>query len=54
MFLNVFLVKQPEVMIGYAAQRFDAKGNLADETRKKLIRQLLQTLADWTRRIAPK
>jgi chromate reductase, NAD(P)H dehydrogenase (quinone) len=54
MFLNVLPVRQPEVMIGHAAQHFDAAGNLTDETRKELIRQLLQNLADWTRRIAPK
>jgi hypothetical protein len=37
-FLNVFPVNQPEVMIGNAAQRFDAEGKLTDETAKKLIR----------------
>jgi chromate reductase, NAD(P)H dehydrogenase (quinone) len=52
--INVFPVNQPEVMIGNAAQHFDAAGNLTDETTKELIRQLLQNLADWTRRIAPK
>jgi chromate reductase, NAD(P)H dehydrogenase (quinone) len=50
-FLNVFPINQPEVMIGNAAERFDADGNLTDETTKGLVRQLLQNLADWTRRI---
>jgi chromate reductase len=50
-FLNIFPINQPEVMIGNASERFDAKGNLTDETTKNLIRQLLQNLADWTRRI---
>ena len=31
---------------------FDAQGNLRDETSKKLIRQLLQNLVDWTRRLS--
>ena len=43
-FLNMEDVKQPEVAIPGAAQRFDAQGNLTDETSKKLIGQLLQNL----------
>ena len=50
-FLNVFPVNQPEVMIGNAPQRFDAEGNLTDETTKEFIRQLLRNLVDLTRRI---
>src|SRR5688500_5795939 len=52
-FLNVYPINQPEVMIGHAAERFDAEGNLRDETSKKLIRQLLQNLVDWTQRLRP-
>ena len=51
-FLNMFPINQPEVMISNAGERFDAGGNLTDETTKKLIRQLLQSLADWTWRLA--
>ena len=43
-FLNVDAVLQPEVAIGNGMQRFDAQGNLNDETSKKLIAQLLQNL----------
>ena len=43
-FLNVYAVMQPEVMIGSAHEKFDAEGNLTDETTKGLIRQLLQNL----------
>lgn len=50
-FLNVFPINQPEVMIGNASERFDAEGNLTDETTREFIRQLLQNLTDWTRRI---
>ena len=52
-FLNMFPINQPEVMIGNAAERFDAQGNLTDETTKDFIRQLLHNLVDWTRRLAP-
>ena len=51
-FLNMFPVNQPEVMIGNASERFDEQGNLTDETTKDFIRRLLQNLVDWTRRIA--
>ena len=50
-FLNVFPVNQPEVMIGNAPQRFDAEGNLTDETTKEFIRQLLRNVVELTRRI---
>lgn len=43
-FLNMDDVKQPEVAIPTAGQRFDAQGNLTDEATKKLIGQLLQAL----------
>jgi chromate reductase len=51
-FLNIFPINQPEVMIGHAAERFDSQGNLTDELTKNLIIQLLQNLVDWTRRIS--
>lgn len=50
-FLNIYAVNQPEVMIGAAHEKFDAEGNLTDETTKRLIRQLLQKLVDDARRI---
>lgn len=50
-FLNMFPINQPEVMIGNAASRFDQAGNLTDETTKDFIRQLLQNLVAWTERI---
>ena len=51
-FLNMFPVNQPEVMIANASKRFDAEGNLTDDATKEFIRQLLQSLVDWTRRIS--
>ena len=50
-FLNMFPVNQPEVMIGNAGERFDEQGNLTDESTKEFIRQLLHNLVDWTRRL---
>jgi chromate reductase, NAD(P)H dehydrogenase (quinone) len=50
-FLNMLPVNQPEVMIGNAATRFDGAGRLTDETTRTLIRQLLDNLIAWTRRL---
>ena len=50
-FLNMYPVNQPEVMIGSAAKRFDQQGKLTDENSQKLIQQLLQELVRWTRQL---
>ena len=51
-FLNMFAVNQPEVMISQAHKHFDAEGNLTDDTAKKLIRQLLEELVLLTKQLA--
>ncbi len=50
-FLNMYPVNQPEVMIGTAHKSFDKEGQLTDETSRKLITQLLEELVNWTRRL---
>ena len=50
-FLNMYPVNKPEVMISSAAQRFDDQGRLVDETSRTLVAQLLQALVAWTRRL---
>ena len=50
-FLNACVLNKPEVMIGSAATRFDAQGNLTDEATRGFIKALLVSLADWTRRL---
>jgi chromate reductase len=50
-FLNMYAINQPEVMIPNAHQRFDEQGNLTDEVTKKLIRQLMEELVRWTRQL---
>ena len=50
-YLNVYALNQPEVMIGNAAERFDKEGNLTDEKTRDFIRQQLQSLVAWTRRL---
>jgi chromate reductase len=50
-FLNMFPITQPEVMIANAASRFDGDGKLTDEATQGFIRQLLENLVAWTRRL---
>lgn len=50
-FLNMHAVNQPEVMVANAHKHFDQNGKLTDETAKKLIRQLLEELVNWTRKL---
>lgn len=51
-FLNMYAVNQPEVMIANAHKHFDEQGNLTDEVAKKLIRQLLEALVSLSRQMA--
>jgi chromate reductase len=50
-FLNMFPINQPEVMIANASTRFDTAGNLTDEATKNHIRALVTNLVAWTRRL---
>ena len=50
-FLNMFPVNRPEVLIAGVDKKFDAGGRLTDETTRNTIAQLMQSLADWTERL---
>jgi len=50
-FLNMFPLNQPEVMIANAAEKFDERGNLKDLKTSEKIKELLEALVDWTRRL---
>jgi chromate reductase len=52
--LNLHAVNRPFVTISGAAQKFDAEGNLTDEPTKDLLKNLLDSLVAWTRRLAPR
>jgi chromate reductase len=53
-FLEMYPVNQPEVMISKAAERFDEQGNLKDDKTRELIQKLLVELMAWTRRLSPR
>ena len=48
-FLNMFPVNKPEVMIAHADDKFDDDGNLTDQLTAQKIRELLEALVDWTK-----
>jgi chromate reductase, NAD(P)H dehydrogenase (quinone) len=50
-FLNMYPINGPEVMIANASERFDRNGDLVDETSRQLIGQLIDNLVGWTRRL---
>jgi chromate reductase, NAD(P)H dehydrogenase (quinone) len=50
-FLDMYPINGPEVMIANAAKRFDEEGNLTDATSRELIAQLLERLTKWGRMI---
>ena len=53
-FLNMHPVNQPEVMLSSAKDNVDAAGYVTNEQTRKLIRQLLEALVDWTNRLKEK
>ena len=50
-FLTCFALNQPEVMVPFAQDKFDEDGNLKDPKTKEKIRELLESLIAWTRRL---
>jgi len=50
-FLNMFPVNRPEVMVPFAQDKVDANGRLTDHKSREKIGELLVSLADWTRRL---
>ena len=51
-FLNMFAINQPEVMIANAHKHFDEQGRLSDETARKLLQQQLQELIRFTKQLS--
>jgi chromate reductase len=53
-FLNMYLVNQPEVMVPFAQDKIDENGRLVDEPTRKRIGELLISLMAWTKRLSAK
>lgn len=50
-FLNMFPLNKPEVMIGNSGQKFDGEGNLTDEPTREIMAKQLAALVEWTRKL---
>jgi chromate reductase, NAD(P)H dehydrogenase (quinone) len=52
-FLNMHALNRPEITVNFAPQKFDKDGKLTDETTRKFIKELMQSLVTWTKRLKP-
>jgi chromate reductase len=50
-FLNMYPLNRPEVMISFAPDKFDEKGNLKDEETRETIRALVGALVEWSKKL---
>jgi chromate reductase, NAD(P)H dehydrogenase (quinone) len=50
-FLNMYPINTPEVIVTFAQNKFDANGKLTDEDTRRFLKQLLENLANWTKRL---
>jgi chromate reductase len=50
----MYPINHPEVMLPSASQYIDENGNLTNEETRKLIRELLEALVQWTRKLKGK
>ena len=50
-FLNMYPINRPEIIVPFAQDKFDASGKLLDDNTSKFLGQLLHNLANWTRKL---
>ena len=53
-FLNMYPINRPEVIVTFASQKIDEKGRVTDDKTRKLIGELLENLIAWSIRIKKK
>lgn len=52
--LDMLPLNRPEVFVTFASQKIDPTGKLQDEATRGKIKELLESLVAWTRRLAQK
>jgi chromate reductase len=52
--LNMHALVRPEVIVNFADKKIDKNGRVTDEETRKRIRELLEALITWTRRLQNK
>ena len=50
-FLTCFALNQPEVMVSFAQEKIDKDGKVTDQKTREKIRELLESLVAWTKRL---
>jgi chromate reductase len=50
-FLNMYPINRPEVIVAHADDKIDENGRVIDEATRKRMKQLLENLVDWTERL---
>jgi chromate reductase len=50
-FLNMYPLNQPEVMVPFAQEKIDRNGRLTDQKTREKIKELLEALVLWTRKL---
>jgi chromate reductase len=50
-FLNMYPMNQPEVMVPFAQDKVDKNGRVIDEKTRKKIREFLESLVAWAKRM---
>jgi chromate reductase len=49
--LNMYPLNQPEVMVPFAQEKFDANGTMTDQKTKEKVKELLESLIRWTKKM---
>ena len=50
-FLNMHPTNGPEVLVNFAQNKFDSNGKLIDSDTRRFLKQLLENLINWTKRL---
>ena len=50
-FLNMYPLNQPEVMVPLAQEKIDQDGRLTDQKTKEKIKELVEALVSWTKKL---
>jgi chromate reductase len=50
-FLSCFALNQPEVIVPFAQEKIDKNGKVTDQKTREKIKELLESLVAWTKRL---
>ena len=50
-YLNMHPINQPEVMMPFAEEKVNDEGKITDKETRELVKQLLMSLINWTRKV---